>query len=68
LIGVTLSPDRVVTSLLSGCTRLVENVCSGFRFRLSPKSDALGALIVLVNIVRVAGGELARRRARGAVG
>ena len=43
-------------------------VASDFRFHLSPKLDALATLIVVANILLVAGGELVRRRAKGAVG
>jgi spermidine/putrescine transport system permease protein len=59
----------VVTSFVSGRTQpLSVLVASDFRFHLSPKLDALATLIVLANILLVAGSELVRRRAKGAVG
>jgi ABC-type spermidine/putrescine transport system permease subunit II len=66
---VLSSSEYVVTSFVSGRTQpLSVLVASDFRFHLSPKLDALATLIVLANIILVAGGELVRRRAKGAVG
>ena len=66
---VLSSSEYVVTSFVSGRTQpLAIMVASDFRFHLSPKLDALATLIVVANILLVAGGELVRRRAKGAVG
>jgi spermidine/putrescine transport system permease protein len=66
---VLSSSEYVVTSFVSGRTQpLSVLVASDFRFHLSPKLDALATLIVLANILLVAGSELVRRRAKGAVG
>lgn len=66
---VLSSSEYVVTSFVSGRTQpLSIMVASDFRFHLSPKLDALATLIVAANILLVAGGELVRRRAKGAVG
>ncbi len=66
---VLSSSEYVVTSFVSGRTQpLSIMVASDFRFHLSPKLDALATLIVVANILLVAGGELVRRRAKGAVG
>ncbi len=66
---VLSSSEYVMTSFVSGRTQpLSVLVASDFRFHLSPKLDALATLIVLANILLVAGSELVRRRAKGAVG
>ncbi len=66
---VLSSSEYVVTSFVSGRTQpLSIMIASDFRFHLSPKLDALATLIVVANILLVAGGELVRRRAKGAVG
>jgi ABC-type spermidine/putrescine transport system permease subunit II len=66
---VLSSSEYIVTSFVSGRTQpLSVLVASDFRFHLSPKLDALATLIVLVNTLLVAGSELVRRRAKGAVG
>ena len=66
---VLSTSEYVVTSFMSGRTQpLAIMVASDFRFRLSPKLDALATLIVVANIVMVAVSELVRRRAKGAVG
>ena len=66
---VLSSSEYVVTSFVSGRTQpLAIMVASDFRFKLSPKLDALATLIVVANILMVAGSELVRRRAKGALG
>ncbi len=66
---VLSSSEYVVTSFVSGRTQpLAIMVASDFRFHLSPKLDALATLIVVANILMVAGSELVRRRAKGALG
>jgi ABC-type spermidine/putrescine transport system permease subunit II len=66
---VLSSSEYVVTSFVAGRTQpLAILVASDFRFKLSPKLDALATLIVVANILLVAGSELVRRRAKGAVG
>ena len=66
---VLSSSEYVVTSFVGGRTQpLAIMVASDFRFHLSPKLDALATLIVVANILLVAGSELVRRRAKGAVG
>ena len=66
---VLSSSEYVVTSFVAGRTQpLAIMVASDFRFHLSPKLDALATLIVVANILLVAGSELVRRRAKGAVG
>jgi spermidine/putrescine transport system permease protein len=66
---VLSTSEYVVTSFVSGRTQpLAIMVASDFRFHLSPKLDALATLIVAANILMVAGSELVRRRAKGALG
>ena len=66
---VLSTSEYVVTSFVSGRTQpLAIMVASDFRFKLSPKVDALATLIVAANILMVAGSELVRRRAKGALG
>jgi ABC-type spermidine/putrescine transport system permease subunit II len=64
---VLSSSEYVVTSFLSGRTQpLSVLVASDFRFHLSPTLDALAILIVMLNVLLVAIGEVIRRRSEAA--
>ena len=64
---VLSSSEYVVTSFVSGRRQpLAVLVASDFRFHLSPKLDALATLIVVANILMVAGSGCAAARERSA--